>query len=226
MDATPMRTSCRERFSAKDIQFVAETLADSQASQALLAAFLADPTDRDAVLDNNRLLKVLLEHPQPISVSADFYFYVLSRTALKAFDREITDYVASVLASFVAPQSGTELDSATMYVADMLSALNSVSPERAFFLRAQIGNRALFLTGVFPQHLQHRAQYRGAPDIGFYENVGSVNYRLASAHRLARESALGDVYRVIADQFSEVRSCLNQLADRLICLEPIGTTPS
>jgi hypothetical protein len=226
MDATPMHTSCRDRFSAKDIQFVAETLADSQASQAQLTAFLADPTERDAVLDNGRLLKVLLEHPQPISVSAHFYFYVLSRHALKTFDREITDYVASVLASFVAPRSEAEVESATTYVTDLLATLNSVSSERAFILRAQIGDRALFLTGVFPQHLQHRAQFRGAPNIGFYENVGSVNYRLASTHRLARESDLGDVYRIIADQFSEVRQCLNQLGDRLICLEPVENSLS
>jgi hypothetical protein len=224
MTARPVYTRCCDRFSANDIHFVAETLADSPTSRAQLAEFLADPNDREAVLQNERLLTVLLEHPRPVPVSSHFYFYLLARSALGTFDREITDYVASVLASFVTPRSEPEVDGATLYVSELLAALKSASSERAFFVRALIGDRALVLTGVFSQHLQHRAQFRGAPDIRFYEEVGRTNYRLASSHRLARESTLGNVYREIAERFSDLRCCLNQLTDRLICLEPNGAS--
>ena len=60
----------------------------------------------------------------------------------------------------------------------------------------------------------------GAPDLPFYEEVGSASYRFASDHHLARRNALDDVYRTIANNFSEVRRDLNRLSDQLLCVEP------
>jgi hypothetical protein len=161
---------------------------------------------------------------------------------LRQFDRSVADYVAGVLASCVAAGNGgagvpaCEINARaehrqgrlchqqqryiSPYISDMLIALKSASSEREFLIRVQVGNYSLFLSGVFPQHIQHRATTHGAPEISFYEEVGSQSYRLASGHRLAQASALEQTYRTIADRFSEVRQGLNQMSERLLCLEP------
>jgi hypothetical protein len=83
-----------------------------------------------------------------------------------------------------------------------------------------VGNYSLFLSGIFPQHIQERASRRAAPEITFYDKVGSANYRLAASHRLARNAGLGDIYLTIADHFTNVRLGLNRMSDQLLCLEP------
>ena len=86
-------------------------------------------------------------------------------------------------------------------------------------IRVQVGNYSLFMSGIFPQHIAHRSTHHAAPPISFYEEVGSQNYRRASDHRLARRGGLAQTYRTIAERFSEVRVGLNQMSDRLLCLE-------
>ena len=227
-----IRTNCRERFSADDLEFIAASIAGN----AGVGDLLQDADALDAALESDRLLKSVLELPGNVPVTPHFYFYVLTRHMLSRFDRSVADYVASVLASFVGrdgatrrPQSEHELgalaESALPYISDMLVALQSASSEKEFLIRVQVGNYSLFLSGIFPQHIAHRSTYHASPPISFYEEVGSQNYRLASGHRLAHASALEETYRTIADRFSEVRQGLNQMSDRLLCFEPIGGLP-
>ena len=218
-----IRANCRESFSAEDFAFIAESLAGRETAAADLTALLRDPDALDTALESDRLFRSLLELPRNVPVSPQLYFYVLVRHMLARFDRTVADYVANVLATFVDARRVRAMpdqpDLNLGYISDMLIALKSASSEREFLIRVHVGNYSLFLAGVFPQHIQHRAARHGAPEIGFYEEVGSQNYRLASDHRLAREHALVETYRTIADRFSEVRVGLNQLTDRLICLE-------
>jgi len=64
-----------------------------------------------------------------------------------------------------------------------------------------------------------RRSLRGAPDIGFYENIGRRNYHLVASHATARRCELNDVFAALADRFRDVRLALNQLADRLLNLD-------
>ena len=218
-----IRANCRETFSAADFAFIAESLVGGETAAAEVTTLLQDPDALDAALESDRLFRSVLELPRNVAVSSQLYFYVLVRHMLARFDRVVADYVANVLATFVhtrrmrtlPDQPDVNLD----YISDMLIALKSASSEREFLIRVQVGNYSLFLAGVFPQHIQHRAARHGAPETGFYEEVGSQNYRRAADHRLAREHALVETYRTIADRFSEVRVGLNQMTDRLICLE-------
>ena len=224
--------NCRERFSANDLEFVASSLGSND-NTLKLAELLTDPEALNAALESDRLLKSILELPGNIPVTPQFYFYVLTRHMLMRFDRSVADYVASVLAGFANvvsreghvpswPNSERKRQSASLpipYISDMLIALKSASSEKEFMIRVQIGNHSLFLSGIFPQHIQHRSTHHAAPSLAFYEEVGSQNYRLASDHRLAREQSLVDTYRTIAEHFSEVRVGLNRLSDRLLCLE-------
>lgn len=215
-----VRANCRERFSANDLEFVAATLSSPDKKSAL-EDLLCDPEALNAALDSDRLLKSILEMPGNIPVTPQFYFYVLTRHMLRQFDRSVADYVASVLAGFV----DIEHRGATAhlpYISDMLIALQSASSEREFLIRAQVGNYSLFLAGIFPEYIAHRSTRHASPPLSFYEEVGSQNYRRASDHRLAREQSLVETYRTIGDRFSEVRRGLNQLSDRLLCLESLG----
>jgi hypothetical protein len=215
-----IRVNCRERFSTDDLEFIAASVG-SQSSSLNLQSLLADPDALDAALESDRLLKSVLELPGNVSVTPRFYFYVLTRHMLPQFDRSVADYVASVLALFVDAQNhGAPGGHALPHISDMLIALKSASSEREFLIRVQVGDYALFLSGVFPQRIQNRATHHASPPISFYEEVGSQNYRRASNHRLAREQSLVETYRTIAERFSEVRHGLNQMSDRLLCLEP------
>lgn len=227
-----IKPNCREQFSAHDLAFIAHSLSAAE-DKSQLAELLTDSELMDAALDSDRLLKSLLESPATAAISPQLYFYVLTRHMLTNFDRSVADYVAGVLVSFVDTQhhgvpssEGDAPGTRTLpYVSDMLIALKSASAEREFMIRVQIGNHSLLVAGIFPQHIAHRCTRHASPPLAFYEEVGAQNYRLAAGHRLAREQSLGDTYRTIAERFSEVRVGLNHMADRLLCLEPVGGLP-
>jgi hypothetical protein len=220
-----IKANCREQLTEADFRFLASVLtSNADAPSSSLTDLLVDPGARDAALENDRVFRALIDSPQPISVSPQLYFYVLTRHLLSEFDREIADYVASVLCSFLDVQrlralpNRPELDG--HYVVDALAALAVAPPLDEFHIRVHVGNYTLFVTGIFPEHLRHRAAFHGAPDLPYYEEVGRASYRFASDHQLARHHALNDVYRTISDHFPKVRRDLNRLSDELLCVEP------
>jgi hypothetical protein len=220
---TTIKADCRERLTAEDLQFVANSVSNQVCGSPGLLELLQDSTARDAALESDRLLQALLDAPEPLRVSPQLYFYVLVRRTLGKFDRFIADYIASVLAAFLQSRRWRTLpghpECAADFVSDMLALLSAASSEHEFLIRAHVGNYSLFMTGIFPEHLRHRTALRGAPGLSFYEEVGSTNYRLAADHQIARRHELTDVYRTIADRFTEVRHGLNRLSDRLICID-------
>jgi hypothetical protein len=210
-----IKPDSRDRLTAHDFDFIAEALRHGGTSSGTLSRLLADPHARDEALDSEPLFRAILQLRRTVPISPQLYFYVLSRRVLTGFDREIADYVASVLTAF----SRCDPEGTDIYITDLLAALQAVSSEDAFFIRAEVGNYSLFLSGVFPRRIQHRAANHGAPDISFYEQIGSTSFRLASHHQLARKHDLGDVYRDLGDRFSELRHHLNHLADEFFCLK-------
>ena len=96
-----IRPNCRIQFSAEDIEFILGVLGTQVGSEEALRQLLADPEARDLILDDERLLRAVLERNQCLRISTHFYFYILVRHSLQRSnlkDRSITDYVASVLA--------------------------------------------------------------------------------------------------------------------------------
>jgi hypothetical protein len=104
------------------------------------------------------------------------------------------------------------------YFFEMLMALEKADDHTAFFIRAHIGNHSLFLSGVFPEHILHRAKRRGAPGLRYYESLGRANYRAASNHRLAAKYDLAAVFDTLSEHFEPARRALNDLADRVFSL--------
>jgi hypothetical protein len=220
-----IKANCRERFTATDFDFVVRTLSRSERDSVNLVDLLTDAEARDSILDSPRLVESLLADGAPLTISPQLYFYVLLRHVLKDTgfnDRSVTDYLASLLENFSqTARMKSPADGQTnpiQYVSDMLVALRHASPTQTFLIRAHVGNYSLFITGIFHDTVQHRSQ-RGAPDVGFYEDVGRSNYRVAAGHQVARSCALSEVFEKLADGFHDVRLALNRLADSLLHLD-------
>jgi hypothetical protein len=219
-----IQPNCRVQFTAEDIDFIMATLGKKDGAPSL-AALLADLESRDLILDNDALFHALLEQRGCLRVSCHFYFYVLVRHVLRESgldDRSVADYVAEMLAEFsqtergrlAVPGQAGLLD----YFFEMLAALQTADDHTAFCIRAHIGNHSLFLSGVFPDRIRHRAERRACPDLKYYEELGRINFHVAGNHRLAQRYDLAGIFETLSTRFSNTRLALNDLAERVFSL--------
>jgi len=220
-----IQSNCRAQFAAEDIDFILSVLGGKIGTAECLIKLLADEESRDLILDDEALLHALLERRGCLKVSSRFYFYILVRHVFRRADiqeRAVADYVAELLTEFViaerarcvVPGQPNPLD----YFFEMLGALNTADERTSFYLRVHMGNYSLFLSGVFPGRIRFRAEARGFPDLRYYEEVGKVQYRMASDHKLAQRYELTEVYSTLAERFGATRLALNDIADRLFSL--------
>jgi hypothetical protein len=101
--APMIQPNCRARFTAEDFNFVVRTLAKSPGNEVSLVQLLTDIETRDQILDHDDLVRAVLERPGNLTISPQFYFYILARLVLKRSgidDRTLTDYVAALLEKF------------------------------------------------------------------------------------------------------------------------------
>jgi hypothetical protein len=227
-----IRPNCRVQFTAEDARFITSTLGRDEGNAASLSGFIvAGGDDLDLILDDDKLLRALLEDGNCLRVSSHFYFYVLVRTVLRragVTGREVADYVASLLVEFTrherthCPAPGTVKP--LEYFFEMVAALRASEGLHAFQVRAHIGNLALFLCGLYPERIRARANRRGFPDLSYYEGLGRASFDTASNDRFASRYALDEVFGTLAEQFRPARLALNDLSERLVSLgEPAST---
>jgi hypothetical protein len=226
-----IRANCRDRFTAEDFSFIVRTLGKSRADSISLTQLLSDQESRDSILDHELLFQAILSDTAHLSISPQLYFYVLTRHVLKESgmpDRRLSDYIASLLETFSrtarlkSPADGAARP--IQYLSDLMLALRGASPVQTFLIRAHVGNYSLFLSGVFPGAVQRRSE-RGAPDIGFYEEMGRMNFKVVAGHSFARTAELRDIYNALGEQFREVRLALNRLSDSLITMDDASHIP-
>jgi hypothetical protein len=220
-----IRANCRERFTAADFDFIVRTLSRSPNDHVSIVDLLSDAETRDDVLDHPRLVDAILSNPAQLRISSQFYFYILARHVLQHAgigDRKLCDYVGSLLETFSRASQLHRPDQienqAHEYISDMLIALQRMTREQAFLLRAHIGNYSLFISGIFHESAQRRHE-RGGPNLRFYEEIGRTNYQMVASHETARRCELSDVFENLAEQFRGVRLALNDLSDRLLNLD-------
>lgn len=226
-----IQANCRAQFTADDFSFVVRVLAKSQRDAVSLVTLLSDEAERDAILDHDLIYNSVVDKTGCLQVSAAFYFYVLTRRVLRRVsldERALTDYVAAVLLAFSRtsqlsqPGATSPTARSFAYVSDLLTQINTSSPEQAYLLRTHTANYTLFLSGLFAERVHSHAQRRGAPGLSFYEAVGQSSYRSAAQHPQARRSDLQSIFEMLGDEFRRVRLALNDLADTLLHLH----TPS
>lgn len=219
-----IQANCRARFTAEDFSFIVKALSRSRSDSVTLAELLTDLEIRDSVLDHRLLFDAVLSQPSNLRISPQLYFYILIRHVLKETgisDRKLADYIASLLETFsrtAGLRSPVAGEANFDYVSDLMLALRDASPVQTFLLRAHVGNYSLFLSGIFHENVQRRSQ-RGAPNFGFYEDIGRMNYKVVSHHAVARSCELTGIYEALAEQFHEIRLALNRLSDGLLSLD-------
>ena len=215
-----IQPNCRARFTGDDFDFVVRTLANTPGNKVGLVELLTDIETRDQILDHDGLVRAVLEGPGNLTISPQFYFYILARLVLKRSgidDRTLTDYVASLLEKFSqirqmhAPVQNLE----TLYLSDLLLALKNASSYQTFLIRAHIGNYALFISGIFYESIESRRQ-RGAPSFSFYEEMGRASFHALATHDVARRYELSGLFEKLADRFHECRLALNCLTDEFV----------
>jgi hypothetical protein len=177
----------------------------------------------DGLLDDPALLPALIETPRGGRASLGLFAYVLVRHALLQIgerDRVLADYAASVLLHFGlrdrARRVGTSDDETYDTLAGLLADAERSEPRRAFLVRAHLGNYALWISGMFPDHIAHRQHRRGAPPLSYFEEMGQRGFRLAAEHRLANDHGLALLFALAAERFPVLRIALNRISDSLL----------
>jgi hypothetical protein len=213
----------RATLGRDDAQLALRLIARGQAEEYEGAEVLLRDRGIDALLDDPRLLDALLASTQAAHASFPLFAYVVVRHALRHAgedDRTVADYVASLLVQFglrdrahrVAPNDDQRYDT----LAGLACDVDDPDARRAFLVRAHLGNYALWLSGLFPDHIEQRRWRRGGPDLDYYEELGARGFRLAADHRLADEHGLAPLYARAADRFPRLRRALNEVSDRLM----------
>lgn len=177
----------------------------------------------DSILDDARLLDALLESPRGAHASLALFTYVLLRNALRTLgeqDRLMADYLASLVLKFGdggrAMRVADVDDEIYSTLAQLLAEVNSPDHRRAFLVRSHLGNYALWLSGLFPDHIEYRRWRRGGPPIDYYETLGRRGFELAAEHGLAPEYGVQALYASAAERFELLRHALNGISDQLL----------
>jgi hypothetical protein len=176
----------------------------------------------DAVLDDPRLAAALLQLPAGAHASLPLFCYVMIRHALRGAgedDRGIADYVTSIVVHFGmggrANRIGLADDEMYSTLVDLVDDVDDPDANRSFLVRTHLGNYALWLSGLFPDHIEQRRYRRGGPDLEYFEELGRRGFELAADHRLAEAYGLTTLYATAAERFGLLRTALNSVSDSL-----------
>jgi hypothetical protein len=213
----------RHALRRDDAQLVLRLIARGSAAEFERAEGVLRDEGLDTLLDDPRLLSALLESRQGACASYPLFAYVVVRHAMQSVgetDRVLADYVASIMLHFGLQQRANRVGEADdeYYdtVAELLGAVDGPDAQRAFMVRAHLGNYALWLSGMFPEYISGRHHRRGAPDLDYFEEVGRRGYQLAADHQLASDFGLVTLYSAAAERFPLLRVALNRVSDRTL----------
>jgi hypothetical protein len=216
--------SCRARITGQDLSFVTETLASDARERAPLESLMQDPDSLDRLLDSPLLFERLLEAPSLLDVSPYFFYYVVVRRAFLDHgidDRRVADYVGALLSHHLRREAVAG-ERAGVYLVDLVQAIGEArTADHAFSLQTEVGDRALYLSGVFPDWIYHRHRHgRRSVDLEYYEDMGRRYYAAAARHEAASRYELADVLELLAEAFGALRQALNDLVDDHLHIAP------
>jgi hypothetical protein len=215
--------SVRRRLGRPDAQLALRLLAEGRADErARLEEMLTDQ-GLDSLLDDPRLLAALLRAPGGAHASLPLFCYVVVRQSLRRLgedDRALADFAAAIVLHFGMRDRALRIadadDQVYTTLADLMADAESSDPRRSFLVRAHLGHYALWLSGLFPDHVEARRWRRGGPDLDYYEEMGRRGYQMAASHRLAAEYGLVALFAAASERFGVLRLALTQMSDTLL----------
>jgi hypothetical protein len=218
-----IQATVRHHLTRDDAQLVARLIArDSGVPLSEIEQTLAD-RGIDAVLDDPRLPGALVRAGQGACASFPLFAYVMVRHALCRLgenDRRLADYVAAVLMHFGVRDNAHRISASDDQLYDTLASLvadvDDPDGRRSFLVRTHLGNYALWLSGMFPDYIEHRRWRRGGPDLDYYEEMGRRGFQLAADHRLADDHGVSALFATAAERFGLLRCALNDVSDALL----------
>ena len=213
----------RQHLTRDDAQLAVRLVARSSGDAIEEGEVLLREQGLDALLDDPRLLRGLMAARQGAHASLPLFTYVVVRHALRDVgegDRLLADYVASIMLHFGlgtrATRVGDADDETYTTLAELIAAVENADAPRGLLVSAHLGNYALWMSGVFPDHIETRRWRRGGPDLGYYEEMGRRGFTLAADHRLAAEHGLTALFAAAAARFPLLRQALNNISDALL----------
>lgn len=213
----------RSSFGRDEAERVVHALACGDSTRARELEACVAERGLDPLLDDPGLPDLLTGGGGVRSLPLGLILYVLVRHALLESgleSRVIADYVSALVLEFgfrgrsyrIADHDDREYH----YLVDILDDMSRASGRRAFLLEAHLGNFALWLSGLFPDHISSRVHRKGGPGLDYYEEMGQTGYRMAAADPVARQESLDELFRDAAEAFVELRRGLNRVSDRYL----------
>ena len=213
----------RDAFTHADFDFFSQALgADSK--RGSMVKLWEDPDALREMLDLKEIFRGILDRPSVISVSPDFYFYIIVRHAfIKSgiSNPEIAEYVSRILAGKINACTGDplkDLAGGFTHVSDFLTLISIAKGGLKFHLQLAAGNQFLVLTGLFPEFITKRHESCGAPDLAFYETFAQRAFRGAAETAQARGNAHVGLIRSLSEILPTARKSLNRVAEEFVFL--------
>lgn len=208
------RKSCRFHLENQDLKFI---------QSVFNTEFTGSNSNKELIqslIDDDKLINTILEFPEQLHISPQLYFYVLLKKAFEEsniYNILLVDYIVFILTTHIISNSNNE-NNEPLYASDYINKINIANNREQFYLRVQLANNILILTGIFQEYMQYRTNRKGAPNIPFYEIIGCTQYELAMHHPLATELNLKDVFNQLSASFTTIRQILNQFSERFISI--------
>src|SRR5215471_6204336 len=153
----------RQQLTRNDAQLAMRILASGSDTELSELELRLASDGIDAIVDDPRLPLALLRSASGAHASLPLFAYVMVRHALRRLgesDRPLADYLASIVVHFGIRDRSTKLgesdDRIYAVLTDLYHDVNDPDARRSLLVRAHLGNYALWLSGIFPDHVEQR----------------------------------------------------------------------
>ena len=124
-------------------------------------------------------------------------------------DKKVSNYIVNVLTKFAKSSRLFKIvegeEESYNYIVDMIADSLRSDNIKKFYIYCHIGNYALFLTGMIPEYIEYRYEYKQRPvDEHYYVDFGKAYFSLASEHINARKNRLSDTLSQLSEGFEVV----------------------
>jgi hypothetical protein len=144
------------------------------------------------------------------------FVYAVVRRALvrrQVGEAEVADYVATVIVEFGHGKRAWSIDGMGEHPAEYLVDVVLAGDRGVPGSGQHLGNLALWLAGLFPDHIAVQQNRRGAPGLEYYDTMGGTGYRRAADEETRSDEELATLMRRLAGGFPVVRRALNEVSD-------------